>query len=121
MALVELDKPARLDFEITTGQHWEYPIIVEDFDDNPIDLTGCQISMSVRERQDKTSPKITDFEIQPTALELSAGKIKPTLYGAQSSKIWQGEGWYDLKIRAASGKVFYYMNGKIKFIKNVTV
>lgn len=120
MAFLALDTPLRCDLTVVVGQPFELPITIEDYEENPIDLTGCTPKMSIRTRQDKTSVKIADCGIIATSEDLTAGKMVAKLSEQQTEKIWHREGWYDLKIITPSEKPYYYLYGKIVFQRTVT-
>ena len=130
----------RYSFVIEQGATTDFEVIYNDSDCNPIDLTGYEARMSIRESQNRDSKLYITLSssLGPcgTGLNLSgsvssAGYPKPLSSGSigiyisafSSSQLTFNEGFYDLELMSGSGDcmtVTRLLMGQVRLSDEVT-
>lgn len=110
---------------IVTNADWVYSLIWTDADNNPIDLTGCSVEMSIGNEIPPTETYITLTSIgdDPTIiLDAVNGIIKLSLPESITTTLpIVINGVYDLLIFFPDGEIFRLLQGPIQILDGVTI
>lgn len=108
----------QLDLTIHRGASFNIQLAVtEDDDVTPVDLTGHEITASIR--RDYTQPVLDSFIVTP--VNLSLGAISLLLTNEQNAALPLNRFVYDVKMVDPAGYVTYLMRGRLMLINRVTI
>ncbi len=116
-----------LNLEMLRGDTFIFNLAVTDAAGDPMDLTGCTITMTVKRNLGQTDPEATfqastaeEITIDNEEAGLATIEIPPEMTSDLSINGSQLECFYDIQVKNTGLQVFTVARGKFKILADVT-
>lgn len=115
---------ANIDIEIEQGSKFDPTFTWKDDNGNPVDITGWEGKMEIREKKNKNSPLIHRSQTSDGSMTIvgDAGQIKPIINAVETDGFDFDWAWYDIELTPPSGSsgTKRLSQGKVRLDKSVT-
>lgn len=109
----------KYDITLYKGGAWTRTFTWERPKGTPVNLTGAEANLQIRENVDDTTALVSLSESSGITLGGAAGTIIVTLTSTQTNLDIEN-GVYDMRVKESGGDWDYLLEGNVKVIKTVT-